>query len=163
MCNGFRLSRTKTGYLKCKFSDIAQEASVERESFKYLGSIIQGEVEIDDDVIHRIGVRWIKWRLTSEVLCDKKVPPNLNASSIERWLDLLCCMGRSVNQSRNLSKGDEDATIDNKVRVDSVEDKMREARLRWFGHVKRRCTDAPMWRLWMVSEDVELSQRSTEE
>ena len=48
-----------------------------RGCFEYIGSIIQGEAEIDDDVIHRIGVRWIKWRLTSGFLCDKKVPPNL--------------------------------------------------------------------------------------
>lgn len=28
-----------------------------------------------------------------------------------------------------------------KVEVASLVDKTREARLRWFGHVKRRCTD----------------------
>ncbi|KAG5591858.1 hypothetical protein H5410_042372 [Solanum commersonii] len=28
------------------------------------------------------------------------------------------------------------------VRVVPMEDNMREARLRWFGHVKRRCMDA---------------------
>ncbi|WMV29493.1 hypothetical protein MTR67_022878 [Solanum verrucosum] len=32
----------------------------------------------------------------------------------------------------------------NKVGVASVVDKMREVRLRWFGHVKRRCIDAPV-------------------
>ncbi|KAG5616266.1 hypothetical protein H5410_016090 [Solanum commersonii] len=86
---GFRLSRTKTEYLKCKFSDVLDEADVEvrlatqiipkKESFKYLGSVIQGSGDIDDDVTHRIGVG-----------------------------------------------------------VASVVDKLREARLRWFGHVKRR-------------------------
>ncbi|KAG5602253.1 hypothetical protein H5410_033623 [Solanum commersonii] len=49
---GIRLSRTKTKYLECKFSDVTHEADVElridtqiipkRGSFKYLGSIIQG-------------------------------------------------------------------------------------------------------------------------
>ncbi|XP_070004794.1 uncharacterized protein [Nicotiana sylvestris] len=32
------------------------------------------------------------------------------------------------------------------VRVASVEDKIRESRLRWFGHVKRRSIDAPVRR-----------------
>ncbi|KAG5606833.1 hypothetical protein H5410_028325 [Solanum commersonii] len=36
--------------------------------------------------------------------------------------------------------------IREKVGVASVVDKLREAKLRWFGHVKRRCTDAPVRR-----------------
>ncbi|KAG5592657.1 hypothetical protein H5410_043171 [Solanum commersonii] len=43
----------------------------------YLGSVIQGSGDIDDDVTHRIGVAWMKWRLASGVLCDKKIPPKL--------------------------------------------------------------------------------------
>ncbi|WMV40109.1 hypothetical protein MTR67_033494 [Solanum verrucosum] len=34
--------------------------------------------------------------------------------------------------------------IREKVGVASVVDKLREVRLRWFGHVKRRCEDAPV-------------------
>lgn len=33
-----------------------------------------------------------------------------------------------------------------KVEVAPMVDKMRETRLRWFGHLKRRCTDAPVKR-----------------
>ncbi|XP_070024870.1 uncharacterized protein [Nicotiana sylvestris] len=83
----FNLSRTKTEYLECKLSDVSGEADREvridsqvipkRESFKYLGSIIQRYGEIDGDVMYRIGVGWMKWRLTSGVLCDKKVPLKL--------------------------------------------------------------------------------------
>ncbi|KAG5592517.1 hypothetical protein H5410_043031, partial [Solanum commersonii] len=84
---GFRLSRTKTEYLRCKFSDVVEEADVEvrlatqiiskRESFKYLGSVIQGSGDIDEDVTHHIGVAWMKLRLASGVLCDKKIPSRL--------------------------------------------------------------------------------------
>ncbi|XP_059310768.1 uncharacterized protein LOC132062156 [Lycium ferocissimum] len=61
---GFKLSRTKTEYLECKFSDVSQvededvqldtQVIPKKESFKYL-SIIQRTGEIDDDVTHRIG------------------------------------------------------------------------------------------------------------
>uniref|UniRef100_M1AI95 Reverse transcriptase n=1 Tax=Solanum tuberosum TaxID=4113 RepID=M1AI95_SOLTU len=34
--------------------------------------------------------------------------------------------------------------IRDKVGVSSVDDKMQEERLRWFGHVKRRCTNSPV-------------------
>ncbi|KAF3650574.1 40S ribosomal protein S15a-2 [Capsicum annuum] len=37
----------------------------------------QGNGEIDENVTHRIGAGWLKWRLASGVLCDKKVPPKL--------------------------------------------------------------------------------------
>ncbi|KAG5594945.1 hypothetical protein H5410_036177 [Solanum commersonii] len=46
---------------------------LKRESFKCLGSIIQGDGVIDDDVSHCIGAGWIKWRHTSGVLSDKNV------------------------------------------------------------------------------------------
>ncbi|KAF3674093.1 putative serine/threonine-protein kinase receptor [Capsicum annuum] len=84
---GFKLSRTKTEYLECKFSDSRREDETivqlesqvvcKRDSFKYLGSKIQGNGEIDEDVSHRIGAGWMKWRLASGLLCDKKVPLKL--------------------------------------------------------------------------------------
>ncbi|XP_070045866.1 uncharacterized protein [Nicotiana tomentosiformis] len=84
---GFKLSRTKTDYLGCKFSVGTHEAEVEvkldtqvipkRDSFKYLGSVIQGNEEIDEDVTHRVGAGWMKWRLASGVLYDRNVPRRL--------------------------------------------------------------------------------------
>nr|XP_009761102.1 PREDICTED: uncharacterized protein LOC104213317 [Nicotiana sylvestris] len=62
---GFKLSRTKIEYLECKFCDETHEADVEAKldaqvipkiaSFKYLGSIIQGNREIGEDVAYHIG------------------------------------------------------------------------------------------------------------
>ncbi|KAF3638374.1 Tropinone reductase 2 [Capsicum annuum] len=67
---GFRLSRTKTEYLEHKFCDLSHEEDVvvkldsqviqKREGFKYLGSMIQWNGEIDEDVTHRIGAGWFK-------------------------------------------------------------------------------------------------------
>jgi len=36
--------------------------------------------------------------------------------------------------------------IRGKIGVASIEDKIREARLRWFGHIRRRLRDAPVRR-----------------
>ncbi|KAM3252103.1 hypothetical protein P3L10_006173 [Capsicum annuum] len=84
---GFRVSRSKTEYVECKFNDVRRENEVvvklesqeicKRDSFKYLGSVIQSNGEIDEDVSHRIGAGWMKWKLASGVLCDKKVPSKL--------------------------------------------------------------------------------------
>ncbi|KAG5627424.1 hypothetical protein H5410_012642 [Solanum commersonii] len=151
---GFKLSMTKTEYLRCKFSDVLDEADVEvrlttqiipkKESFKYLG-------------------------LASGVLCDKKIPPRLKGKfyrvvvrpallygakcwSVKnayvqkmhvaemRMLRWMCGHTRS-DKIRN-------EVIREKVGVASVVDKLRKARLRWFGHVKRASLRCP-------SEEVE--------
>jgi hypothetical protein len=47
------------------------------DTFRYLGSMLQSEGEIDEDVSHRIRAGWVKWRQVSGVLCYKKVPNKL--------------------------------------------------------------------------------------
>ncbi|XP_070002811.1 uncharacterized protein [Nicotiana sylvestris] len=174
---GFKLSRSKTEYVECKLSDATQEEDEDvrlesqvipkRESFKYLGYIIQGNGEIDEDITHRIGVGWMKWRLISGILCDKNVSPKLKGKlyrvvvrstmlygakcwSVKpyhvekmkmaemrmlRWM----CRRTMLDKVRN-------EVIRDKVDMAPVEDKMREARLRWFGPLKRKDTNAPVRR-----------------
>jgi len=67
---GFRLSRSKTEYLYCRFSagksDVANKLAIEDaviplvERFRYLGSIIQENGEIDEDINQRIKIGWQK-------------------------------------------------------------------------------------------------------
>ena len=67
---GFRLSRSKTEYLHCRFStnegSVVSEVAIEGaiiprvEKFRYLGSIIQENGEIDEDINQRIKIRWQK-------------------------------------------------------------------------------------------------------
>ncbi|KAG5624797.1 hypothetical protein H5410_010015 [Solanum commersonii] len=56
---------------------LAAQVIPKKESFRYLGAVIQGSGDIDDDVTHRVGAAWMKWRLASGVLCDKKISPKL--------------------------------------------------------------------------------------
>ncbi|XP_070055544.1 uncharacterized protein [Nicotiana tomentosiformis] len=174
---GFELSSSKTEYLECKFNEWMHEEEVEvrigtqvilkRVSFKYLGSIIQGKGEIDEDVTHRIGAEWMRWRLFSGVLCDKSVPLRLKGKFNRVMVrpnmlyGVECCPVKKshvqkmkVAEMRMLrwmcghTRKDRirNEVIRDKVGVAFVEDKLRESRLRSFGHVKRRDIDALMVR-----------------
>jgi hypothetical protein len=83
---GFRLSRTKIEYMRYNFSatrheegDVSLDGQVvaKNDTFRYLGSILQKDGDIDEDVRHRILAGWLKWRQASGVLCDKMVPQKL--------------------------------------------------------------------------------------
>ena len=62
---GFRLSRTKTEYMRCDFDGVVKEegdVSLEgqvvhkKDTFRYLGSMLQRDGDINADVSHRIKV-----------------------------------------------------------------------------------------------------------
>jgi hypothetical protein len=72
--------------MMCDFSMTGHEDGVvildgqvvaKKETFRYLGSMLQKDGDIDEDVKHRISAGWLKWRRASGVLCDKKVPQKL--------------------------------------------------------------------------------------
>ncbi|XP_070005996.1 uncharacterized protein [Nicotiana sylvestris] len=138
-----------------------------RGCFKYLGSIIQGDGEIDGDVTHRIGARWMKWRLVSGVLCDKKVPPKFKGKFYRMVVRPMMlyraeCWPVKIAHAQKMKVADirmlrwmcghtrldmiRNEVICDKVGVAPTEDKMQEARLRWSGHMRRRSTDAPVRR-----------------
>lgn len=69
--------------MKCKFNKRKYVSNLEVKvrdhvilqvtQFKYLGSIIQNDREIEGDVNHQIQVGWLKWISASDVLCDANV------------------------------------------------------------------------------------------
>ena len=61
----FRLSRTKTEYMRCDFGTTTWE----EEDISLEGQVVH--------VSHRIKAGWMKWRQTFGVLCDKRVPQKL--------------------------------------------------------------------------------------
>lgn len=74
----FRLSRTETEYVECKFNNVTHEDNVKirldthviqkRGGFTLHKSIIQGNKDIKEDTTHFICAGWMKWRLVSRVL-----------------------------------------------------------------------------------------------
>ena len=47
------------------------------DRFRYLGSILQENGELDGDLNHRIQAGWMKWKSASGVLCDRRMPLKL--------------------------------------------------------------------------------------
>ena len=172
---GFRLSRNKTEYMECKFNKrqtnnnlevkIGEHIIPKVSSFRYLGSIIQSNGEIDGDVTHRIQAGWMKWRNASGVICDRKIPNKLKGKFYRTAIRPALLYGSEcwalkgqqeqkmgVTEMRMLrwmsehTKKDKlrNGCIREKVGVAPIEEKMTETRLRWFGHVQRRPLEAPV-------------------
>jgi hypothetical protein len=53
-----------------------QELS-KKDTFRYLGSMLPNDEDIDKDVSYRIKVDWLKWHQASSILCDPRVPLKL--------------------------------------------------------------------------------------
>ncbi|KAH0467473.1 hypothetical protein IEQ34_004711 [Dendrobium chrysotoxum] len=166
--------RSKTEYMECNFSNnrpsegivtLADQVINKSTRFRYLGSIVQSDGDIDGDIISRIQVGWLKWRNASGLLCDRKVPLKLKGKFYKMVVRPAMLYGAecwplkekhnsklSVAEMRmlrwmsgfTLRDRIRNEHIREKVGVAPVEDKIRESRLRWFGHVKRRPPDDPV-------------------
>jgi hypothetical protein len=69
-------------HMKCDFSATTQEEGdgqvvLKKDTFRYLGSMLKNNRDIDEDVSHRIKTGWLKWHQVSGVLCDPRVPLKL--------------------------------------------------------------------------------------
>jgi len=171
---GFRLSRSKTEYMKCDFSamgyedgDVSLDGQVvpKKDTFRYLGSMLQKEGDIDEDVSHRIKAGWLKWRQAAGVLCDHRVPRKLKGKFYRTAIRPAMLYGaecwptkrRHVQQlsvaemrmlrwicghtRRDRVRNDD---IRERVGVAPIEEKLMQHRLRWFGHIQRRPEEAPV-------------------
>ncbi|XP_071719267.1 uncharacterized protein [Rutidosis leptorrhynchoides] len=134
--NGLRISRHKSEYLRYDFETVEEEHNdivniqigdqilPPQDSFKYLGLMLHKSGKIDEDVTHRIRVGWLKWRAVKGVLCDKKVPLKLKGKFFK-----VAIRPAMLYEVKNTTL------------------KMREGRLRWFGHVLRRPPTTPVRRV----------------
>ena len=140
--------------------------------FRYLGSIMHEDREIDEDINHRIKVGWQKWKNTSGILCDRRIPLRLKGrvyrmvvrpallygaecwpikkSQVQRMKVAEMRMIHRMCGHTRLDKV-RNEVIRSKIGVAAIEDKMREARLHWFGHIRRRSMDASV-RRWETIE-----------
>nr|GEV47439.1 hypothetical protein [Tanacetum cinerariifolium] len=148
--NGLRISREKIEYVRCDFSngEITNNEEVDvcigdkilqpKESFWYLRSMLHKYGRIDEDVSNRIKAAWMKWRAATGVLCDRKVPLKVEVAEL-RMLRWTC--------GETLLEMIPNGVYSGKLEVETIINKMREGRLRWFGHVRRRPQLAPVRRV----------------
>ncbi|KAK9053899.1 hypothetical protein SSX86_024974 [Deinandra increscens subsp. villosa] len=140
---GLRISRSKTEYLHCNFSGVSGV----------------------EDVQLTIDAGWCKWRAATGVLCDKRFPVKLKGKfykvavrpamlyGSECWaikkahvrklevaeMRMLRWMGGHTQLDRIRNE-----VFRGRFAVTSISEKIREGRLRWFGHVMRRQVSAPV-------------------
>jgi hypothetical protein len=129
------------------------------QKFKYLGSYFHESGEIDVDVEHRVKCGWQKWREATGVICDRRIPHRLKGKfyrtairpaltyGAECWAakraheqKLHAAEMRMLRWMSGVTLKDKmrNEHVRGSLRVAPIADKMREARLRWFGHVERR-------------------------
>ncbi|GJY18897.1 hypothetical protein Tco_0390388 [Tanacetum coccineum] len=142
-------------------------SAVARERFG-VHEMIHRSGRIDEDVTHRIRTGWMRWRTASGVLCDKRVPLKLKGKFYRVAIrpDMLYgseCWPITKAQSNRVEVAElrmlrwtcgkimldmiPNGVFRAELEVESIIHKMREGRMGWFGHVKRKPQTAPVRRV----------------
>ncbi|XP_063372213.1 uncharacterized protein LOC134660405 [Cydia amplana] len=132
------------------------------KEFKYLGSIISNDGKIDRDVTHRTTVGWMKWRQLTGVMCDNRMPLKIKgklyktavrpailygtecwASTKQHVQKLHTTEMRILRWSAGVTRRDRirNEYVRGSFKIAPIEEKLKEKRLRWYGHVLRRPSD----------------------
>lgn len=165
---GMRLNTKKTEYLELDPQTdgtitIDGEPLKKTSTFKYLGSTLTSDGNIDVDVRTRINAAWMKWRTVTGVLCDRRMPDRLKSKIYKSVVRPVALYGsecwpaaarheqalntmemRMLRWSIGLTRWDRVTNVDVRKRlgVAPIVEKMRETRLRWYGHVMRSDEDS---------------------
>src|SRR5699024_280232 len=125
---------------------------------KYLGATLSADGSCATDASSRITAAWRKWRSLTGVLCDKQLPIRLKSrvyksmvrpvalygvesrATTQAYINKLHCMEMNMLRlSLGITRLDRvpNATTRMVMGVAPIQDKIREKRLRWYGHVMR--------------------------
>nr|CDJ86575.1 RNA-directed DNA polymerase (reverse transcriptase) domain containing protein [Haemonchus contortus] len=165
---GLRLNVKKTEYLT---TDSSEPGSIKingieltrTTTFKYLGSAIASDGSLGFETTSRVNAAWLKWRSMTGVLCDKNIPERLKSKIYRTVIRPVAIYGAecwpatkevearlSVMETKmlrwtagvtRLDRISNDA-IRERFGIAPIVDKMREARLRWYGHTLRAKNDS---------------------
>ncbi|KAK3542975.1 hypothetical protein QTP70_008094, partial [Hemibagrus guttatus] len=145
---GIKVSRSKTEYM-----------CVNEREFKYLESTVQSNGECGKEVKKQVQAGWNGWRKVSGVLCDRKISARIKGKVYRTVVRPAMLYGLETVSLRKRPESELEVAelkmlrfslgvtrldrirneyIRGTAHVGHLGNKVREARLRWFGHVQRR-------------------------
>ncbi|KAK3572941.1 hypothetical protein QTP86_010545 [Hemibagrus guttatus] len=162
---GMKVSRSKTEYMCVNERGGSGTVRLQGEEvkkvleFKYLGSTVQSNGECGKEVKKRVQSGWNGWRKVSGVLCDRKISARIKGKVYRTVVRPAMLYGLETVSLRKRQESELEVAelkmlrfslgvtrldrirneyIRGTAHVGRLGDKVREARLRWFGHVQRR-------------------------
>ncbi|KAK3559099.1 hypothetical protein QTP86_004112 [Hemibagrus guttatus] len=168
---GMKVSRSKTEYICVNEREGSGTVRLQGEEvkkvqeFKHLGSTVQSNGECGKEVKKRVQAGWNGWRKVSGVLCDRKISARIKGKVYRTVVRPALLYGLETVSLRKRQELAEVAELKmlrlslgvtrlDRIRKEFIRetahvgrlgDKVRETRLRWFGHVQKRERKALDW------------------
>ena len=130
--------------------------------FKYLGSTVSSDGRCDEEVRRRIQAGWMSWRKVSGVLCNQKLSAKVKGKMYKSVIRPAMLYGmetvavterqmgkmevaelKMVRWALGMKRKDKikNEYVRGTSKIAKLGDKLCNARLRWYGYVKRREED----------------------
>ncbi|KAK3537270.1 hypothetical protein QTP70_007006 [Hemibagrus guttatus] len=162
---GMKVSHSKTEYMCVNEREGSGTVRLQGEEvkkvqeFKYLGSTVQSNGECGKEIKKRVQAGWNGWRKVSGVLCDRKISARIKGKVYRTVVRPAMLYGLETVSLRKRQESELEVAelkmlrfslgvtrldrirneyIRGTAHIGRLGDKVREARLRWFGHVQRR-------------------------
>ena len=162
---GMKVSRSKTKYLCVNGGNDDETVKMDDtkvprvKEFKYLGSTVQESGSCEGEVKKTVQAGWNGWRKVSEVICNMRLPARVKEKvyisvvrpAIVYGLEMMAVTKKQLEEmevremkmlrfAMGVMRKDKirNEYIRGTVKVEWLRMKMREGRLRWYGHVMRR-------------------------
>ncbi|KAK3566282.1 hypothetical protein QTP86_030576 [Hemibagrus guttatus] len=162
---GMKVSGSKTEYMCVNEREGSGTVRLQGEEvkkvqeFKYLGSTVQSNGECGKEVKKRVQAGWNGWRKVWGVLCDRKISARIKGKVYRTVVRAAMLYGLETVSLRKRQESELEVAelkmlrfslgvtrldrvrneyIRGTAHVGRLGDKVREDRLRWFGHVQRR-------------------------
>ncbi|KAK3543094.1 hypothetical protein QTP70_010647 [Hemibagrus guttatus] len=162
---GMKVSHSKTEYMCVNEREGSGTVRLQGEEvkkvleFKFLGSTVQINGECGKEVKKRVQAGWNGWRKVTGVLCDRKISARIKGKVYRTVVRAAMLYGLETVTLRKRQESELEVAelkmlrfslgvtrldrirneyIRGTAHVGRLGDKVREARLRWFGHVQRR-------------------------
>ena len=164
---GMKVNRRKTEYMCVNERQDTGSGTVKMQGervtkvddFKYLGSTVQSNGECGREVKKRVQAGWNGWRRMSGLICDRRVPARVKgkvckvavrpamlygletvALTKRQEAEMEVAELKMLRFSLGVTRMDKirNEYIRGTAQVGQFGEKTREARLRWYGHLRRK-------------------------